>query len=219
MKRNHKRAAFTLIELLVVIAIIAILAALLLPALAGAKEQARCTQCLSNLRQLNLGYTMAVGEDNGQLAAVGEDAGQLEGSEFEYVTGGSSGAWFEQTWGCDQASICPDAPQGPVIQYSPLWQGSWYQGTLNSAWQQASAGGNGFTIMFFGNSPIIPPTNRAGSYVGNDWLTQWDRGREARGMFGLRKPRLCTRRKRRSLRMASISLIATHRSRIFRQSI
>jgi prepilin-type N-terminal cleavage/methylation domain-containing protein/prepilin-type processing-associated H-X9-DG protein len=52
--------AFTLVELLVVTAIIAVLSALLLPALAGAKERGKRAACLSNLRQIGLATTLYV---------------------------------------------------------------------------------------------------------------------------------------------------------------
>jgi prepilin-type N-terminal cleavage/methylation domain-containing protein/prepilin-type processing-associated H-X9-DG protein len=53
-----RKSAFTLIELLVVIAIIAILAAILFPVFAQAREKARSAACLSNIKQLTLGFLM-----------------------------------------------------------------------------------------------------------------------------------------------------------------
>jgi len=79
MRKGNK--GFTLIELLVVIAIIAILAAILFPVFAKAREAARQTSCLSNLKQLGLAVQMYEGENEGYPMAhaqAADAAGDLD---------------------------------------------------------------------------------------------------------------------------------------------
>ena len=75
MKNNFKAAeGFTLVELLVVIAIISILAALLMPVIGSAKNNAQRTACLNNVRQISLGVRMYADDSSDAPPALGAAA-------------------------------------------------------------------------------------------------------------------------------------------------
>src|SRR5688572_8148086 len=82
--------AFTLVELLVVIGIIAILIAILLPTVRRARQAAVTTACLSNLRQIGMGFHMYVNENNGWLPSPGPNR------DFRVQPGALALSWPER---------------------------------------------------------------------------------------------------------------------------
>jgi prepilin-type N-terminal cleavage/methylation domain-containing protein/prepilin-type processing-associated H-X9-DG protein len=106
------KRGFTLIELLVVIAIIAILAAILLPALARARESARRASCQSNLKQFGVIYKMYAGENDGEFPPdMRYHPGGLGG-----MFGFAGGEMYPDYWNDISIAVCPsDSRSGAYL--------------------------------------------------------------------------------------------------------
>lgn len=134
---RDRKNGFTLIELLVVIAIIAILASILFPVFAKARESARASSCLSNMKQIGTAFQMYL-TDNDQLfpccwreaaTNIGDGAGEVYNGHS--MPGGS--AWLDYAKTCSiRAQLDPYVKSGGIF-HCPSDSGSAW-GTSKTAW-------------------------------------------------------------------------------------
>ena len=118
--RRKCAGAFTLVELLVVIAILAILAALLLPAMAGAKGRAQAITCLNNVRQVELACLVYTDEFNDRLPYnLGENEINYFRKQDRYLNWSTPVMDWERNSDNTNSSLLTEGGIGPYTGRSP----------------------------------------------------------------------------------------------------
>ena len=143
---------FTLVELLVVIAIISILAAILLPALSRARQEARAIQCMNNLRQLFLANAMYANEHNGHYVPAASD--------MDFGFGGCYRWHGVRVKPSPESAFDPN--QGPLVEYlpdarvkeCPVFTEMKRAGEVPNAFESGS-GGYGYNMAYIGGTGYL----------------------------------------------------------------